>query len=168
METSVSLLERLAGSPSNADWRRLLDLYQPLLRAWLARVGVPDVDGDDLTQEVLLVVFREVGGFSHRGQGSFRAWLRAILVNRLRDSYRGRQHRPTATGDSDFVERLHELESPESSLTGYPERNRLNQADFFSCLGYLNSGSLLSRSGLSLRTMREMAAMRTQFSLEEV
>src|SRR5258708_2863267 len=116
METSVSLLERLAAAPGDDDWRRLLDLYQPLLSAWLARAGVPVVDADDLTQDVLLVVFREVGGFSRRGQGSFRAWLRAILANRIRDYFRSRQHRPTATGDSDFLQRLHELESPDSSL----------------------------------------------------
>ena len=48
METSVSLLERLAGSPTDDDWRRLDDLYRPLLRAWMARAGVPASDGDDL------------------------------------------------------------------------------------------------------------------------
>ena len=34
METSVSLLDRLAGQPTDDDWSRLDDLYQPLLRAW--------------------------------------------------------------------------------------------------------------------------------------
>ena len=33
METSVSLLERLAGAPTDDDWRLLLDLYQPLLHS---------------------------------------------------------------------------------------------------------------------------------------
>lgn len=122
METSVSLLERLAGAPDEDDWRRLVGLYQPLLRAWLARAGVPAVDADDLTQDVLLVVFREVSGFTRRGQGAFRAWLRGILANRIRDYFRKRQHRPTATGDSDFAERLHELESPESALSALWDR----------------------------------------------
>jgi RNA polymerase sigma-70 factor (ECF subfamily) len=117
METSVSLLERLAGAPTDDDWRRLLDLYQPLLRAWLARAGVAEADADDLGQEVLLVVFREVGGFERRGQGAFRAWLRTILVHRVRDYFRGQKYRPTATGDSDFLRRLDELESPESALS---------------------------------------------------
>jgi hypothetical protein len=36
METSISLLERLAGSPTDDDWRRRLDLYQPLLHSWMA------------------------------------------------------------------------------------------------------------------------------------
>jgi RNA polymerase sigma-70 factor (ECF subfamily) len=122
METSVSLLERLAGTPTDDDWRRLLDLYQPLLRAWLARAGVAASDADDLTQEILLVVFREVGGFERRGQGAFRAWLRTILVHRVRDHFHKRQTRPAATGDSDFLRKLDELESPDSGLTGRWDR----------------------------------------------
>src|SRR6516165_213401 len=117
METSVSLLERLAGQPTDDDWRRLLDLYQPLLRAWMARAGVAASDADDLTQEVLLVVFREVGGFERRGKGAFRGWLRTILAHRVRDYFRGQKYRPTATGGSDFLRRLDELESPDSALS---------------------------------------------------
>src|ERR1700692_4377472 len=117
METSVSLLERLASNPADDDWRRLLDLYQHLLRAWTARAGVPPADADDLVQEVLLVVFREVGGFERRGQGAFRAWLRILLPHRVRDYFRACQHRPTATGGSDFLRSLGELESPESVLS---------------------------------------------------
>jgi RNA polymerase sigma-70 factor (ECF subfamily) len=117
METSLSLLERLAGQPTDDDWRRLLDLYQPLLRAWMGRAGVADADMDDLIQEVLLVVFRDVGGFERRGEGAFRSWLRTILVHRLRDFFRSRCYRPVATGDSDFVERLNQLASPDSDLS---------------------------------------------------
>jgi hypothetical protein len=39
METSATLLERLANAPTDDDWRRLDDLYRPLLRAWMARAG---------------------------------------------------------------------------------------------------------------------------------
>jgi RNA polymerase sigma-70 factor (ECF subfamily) len=116
MEISVSLLEHLAGAPSD-DWRRLHDLYQPLLRAWMVRAGIPASDVDDLVQGVLLVVFREVAGFEWRGQGAFRAWLRTILAHRVRDHFRGQKYRPTATGDSDFLRRLDELESPDSALS---------------------------------------------------
>ena len=117
METSVSLLERLAGQPSENDWRQLLDLYQPLLRAWMARAGVAASDVDDLAQDVLFVVFREIAGFEWRGQGAFRAWLRTILANEVRDYFRDQKYRPIATGDSDFLRRLDELESPDSALS---------------------------------------------------
>jgi RNA polymerase sigma-70 factor (ECF subfamily) len=116
-ETSVSLLERLAGTPTDDDWRRLDELYRPLLRDWVARAGVAASDVDDLVQDVLLVVFREVAGFERRGRGAFRAWLRTILAHRVRDYFRGQKYRPTATGDSDFLRRLDELESSDSALS---------------------------------------------------
>ncbi len=123
METSVSLLGRLAGVPTDDDWRRLVGLYQPLLVAWAARAGAQAADADDLAQDVLLVVFREVGGFERRRPGAFRTWLRTILVHRVRDYFRGQQYRPTATGDSDFLRRLDELESPESALSRLWDRD---------------------------------------------
>jgi RNA polymerase sigma-70 factor (ECF subfamily) len=117
METSVSLLERLAGAATDDDWRRLDDLYRALLRAWVARAGVAASDVDDLVQDVLFVVFREIAGFEWRGQGAFRAWLRAVLAHRVRDYFRGQKYQPTATGDSDFQRWLDELESPDSALS---------------------------------------------------
>jgi RNA polymerase sigma-70 factor (ECF subfamily) len=117
VETSLSLLDRLAATPTDDDWRRLLELYQPLLRAWMTRSGVRPSDIDDLTQEVLRVVFLEVGRFEWRGQGAFRAWLRAILVNQIRNYFRACRHRPTATGDTDFLRTLNDLEAPESELS---------------------------------------------------
>jgi RNA polymerase sigma-70 factor (ECF subfamily) len=83
----------------------------------MARAGVAASDVDDLAQDVLLVVFREVAGLEWRGQGAFRAWLRTILTHRVRDHFRGQKYRPTATGDSDFLRRLDELESPDSALS---------------------------------------------------
>jgi RNA polymerase sigma-70 factor (ECF subfamily) len=117
METSVSLLERLIAAPTEEDWRRLSELYQPLLRAWMARGGVAPSDTDDLSQEVLLVVFREVGHFERRSQGAFRAWLRTILVHRMRNYFRACRHRPSATGGSAGLHLIDDLESPESEMS---------------------------------------------------
>jgi RNA polymerase sigma-70 factor (ECF subfamily) len=117
METSVSLLERLAGSPDGDDWRRLDDLYRPLLHNWVVRAGVPASDVDDLVQEVLVVVVREITEFERQRQGAFRAWLRVILTHRVRDYLRGQKYQPNAPGGSDFLRRLDELESPESALS---------------------------------------------------
>ena len=111
METSASLLDRLAASPSDADWRRLFDLYGPLLATWLARTGVPPHDRDDLTQDVLMVVVRKVAGFERARPGAFRSWLRAILANRVRDYFRARAGK-AAVGVS-----LDELADPNSALS---------------------------------------------------
>jgi RNA polymerase sigma-70 factor (ECF subfamily) len=117
VETSVSLLERLAGKPTDLDWRRLFELYQPLLRSWALRAGATDADADDLVQETLTVIVREVAAFDRGRVGAFRSWLRAILANRLRDSFRARRSRPVATGESSFLDRLDELEAPDSALS---------------------------------------------------
>lgn len=127
MDTSASLLDRLAAAPSDTDWRRLFDLYTPLLEAWLARAGVPAHDRDDLSQEVLLVVVREVAGFERRRPGAFRTWLRTILVHRVRDYYRGRASRANATGGTAGWEQLEELADPDSALSRMWDREHDEQ-----------------------------------------
>ena len=98
-ETSFSLLNRLRLQPDAESWRRLVDLYTPLIQGWLRRHAVPAADADDLTQEVMAVVVRELPQFNHNQQrGAFRNWLRTITVNRLRVLWRSRQTRPQATG----------------------------------------------------------------------
>ena len=83
MQTSASLIERLSQSPSESDWRRLHDLYEPLLQTWIARAGVARADADDLTQEVMIVIVKEVSSFVSLREGSFRAWLRVIRTSFL-------------------------------------------------------------------------------------
>jgi RNA polymerase sigma-70 factor (ECF subfamily) len=117
METSVSLLERLTDRPTDLDWQRLFELYQPLLRSWALRAGVNDADADDLVQETLTVVVREVAAFDRGRTGAFRSWLRTILVHRLRDFFRARKRRPVAAGGSAFDDRLEQLALAESALS---------------------------------------------------
>ena len=99
METSLTWLGRLMTAPNGPDWRRLVDVYGPLLGEWLARAGVPACDRDDLTQEVMVVVVRRVGEFEHRGPGAFRAWLRGILANHIRKYFRERHSNPAVDLD---------------------------------------------------------------------
>ena len=117
-ETSHSLLDRARRQPDSECWNRLVELYAPLLKSWLTHYQVQDSDSEDLVQEVLLVVARELPSFDHNQQtGAFRSWLRTILVNRLRDFWRSRRYRPIATGDSDFKRRLDELADDASEMS---------------------------------------------------
>jgi len=110
LDTSLSLLDRLRQSPEDADWSRLVEVYSPLLRAWLVRSEVQAADADDLVQEVLLVVHRELPTFLHnQRQGAFRSWLRQIVVYRLRNFWRARGRLVAAGGDSRLEEHLQQL-----------------------------------------------------------
>ena len=117
-ETPISLLERLRLRPDEGSWQRLVDLYTPLIHDWLRRHDLAASDSDDLTQEVMQVLVRELPNFRHDLRpGAFRRWLRNVTVNRLRVFWRGRRSRPVATGDSDFGHVLDQLEDPSSRLS---------------------------------------------------
>jgi RNA polymerase sigma-70 factor (ECF subfamily) len=117
-ETSLSLLQRLRVEPDDASWRRLVDLYTPLVQGWLRRQFVQLQDAEDVTQEVLGVVVRELKHFEHNQRpGAFRAWLRTITVNCLRAQWRKRQSKAEGIGDSDVARQLDQLEDPSSGLS---------------------------------------------------
>src|SRR5689334_23415777 len=104
--TSLGLLDRLRrAKPDAAEWRRLQDIYLPLIGHWLARVPGLHDEAEDLAQEVLVVLFRELPSFERRRHGAFRAWLRQITVNRIRTFDKGRRKQPLAEGGED-AERL--------------------------------------------------------------
>jgi RNA polymerase sigma-70 factor (ECF subfamily) len=110
LETSHSLLDRLCRQPDADAWNRLVELYTPVLRAWLKRYDVLSAaDVDDLVQDVLLTLSKEMPRFQPAAPGAFRSWLRTILVNRLRHFWRSRQNRPIAVGGSDFLKELEQL-----------------------------------------------------------
>jgi RNA polymerase sigma-70 factor (ECF subfamily) len=116
-ETSASLLDRLRTQPDPVSWQRLVDLYTPLLRDWLRRYSLQQADADDVIQEVLTAVVREMPEFVHnQHKGAFRRWLRTIMVNRLRNFWRTR-NKAAATGDSNVAGMLAELEDPTSALS---------------------------------------------------
>jgi RNA polymerase sigma-70 factor (ECF subfamily) len=118
LATSVSLLERLRLQPDSLSWQRLVDLYTPLIRDWLRRYDVQPCDVDDLTQEVLGTVVRELPEFHHDLRpGAFRRWLRLITVNRLRGFWRARRCRPIASGGEHGEGLLDQLEDPNSGLS---------------------------------------------------
>jgi RNA polymerase sigma factor (sigma-70 family) len=95
--TSASLLEEARDGRAGA-WEQLVALYTPLVQSWLASAGLQSADRDDLTQRVLVILVRQLPSFEHRGQpGGFRAWLRGVTTNLLREFWR---QRPSPAADA--------------------------------------------------------------------
>jgi RNA polymerase sigma-70 factor (ECF subfamily) len=108
--TSASLLDQARGR-SAAAWERLVALYTPLLEAWLTAAGLQPADREDLTQRVLEILLRQLPDFEHNGRpGAFRAWLRGIVLNLLREFWRAR---PVPGGGSS----LEQISDPEAGLS---------------------------------------------------
>lgn len=86
--TPTSLLQRLRQAPEAKTWERFVDLYTPLLFAWTARLRLSDHDAADLVQDVFASVVESMPRFQYDTNGSFRAWLKTVLLNRWRTRIR--------------------------------------------------------------------------------
>jgi RNA polymerase sigma-70 factor, ECF subfamily len=89
--TSLSLLERVQSRGDQEAWRRFVELYTPLLSLWAKRIGMQAADAADLAQDVLLLLLAKLPDFDLQRDGSFRAWLRRVTVNRWRERTRRKQ-----------------------------------------------------------------------------
>jgi RNA polymerase sigma-70 factor (ECF subfamily) len=113
--TSQSLLERARDSRDGDSWRRLTDLYLPLIRRWVRPNVAQMADADDVTQDVLQMLVRELPRFQRDSRpGAFRAWLKALTLNRIRAHWHVR--RPVS-GQQAIEDRLRNLEDPHSPLS---------------------------------------------------
>jgi RNA polymerase sigma-70 factor (ECF subfamily) len=117
MDTSASLLERLTTSPNEESWRRLDDLYRPLIRSWLLREPSLRGDVDDLVQDVMTVLVRELAGFRRQRLGSFRRWLKAITVHRLQGHRRASRQRMARQAPLVARSLADQLADPHSALS---------------------------------------------------
>lgn len=67
----------------------LYDQHVGYLTAACARYVADDNVLKDVLQNAFLHIFRSIGKFTYRGEGSFRAWATRIAVNEALKSFRG-------------------------------------------------------------------------------
>ncbi|MFI5456962.1 MAG: RNA polymerase sigma factor [Isosphaerales bacterium] len=116
--TSKSLLAKARDCSDQAAWRRLTELYEPLIERWVRPHVAQRADAEDLVQEVMTTLVRELPGFDHNQRtGAFRAWLRTITIHRLRAYWEKRDAGPAVAGGPDLREALAQLADPTSELS---------------------------------------------------
>lgn len=104
LESTATLLVRARQGDIPAR-ERLFARYLPILTAWahrrLPRGSRDLLETNDVVQVTLLRAFIRLEDFQHRGEGSFLAYLRHILLNAIRDEIRKmpRAQRRTALPD---------------------------------------------------------------------
>jgi RNA polymerase sigma-70 factor (ECF subfamily) len=116
--TSLTLLERVRGQDQEA-WRRLFQLYGPLVKRWCNSRSVIGQDADDVTQDVFQAVAKGLDNFRRDREGdTFRGWLRGITRNKLLDHFRRRGKHPEAQGGTDaqrLLQQIAEQDLPEDT-----------------------------------------------------
>jgi RNA polymerase sigma-70 factor (ECF subfamily) len=120
--TSRSLIERVRANES-AAWRRLVDLYAPLVLHWCRRWHLRDQDAADVFQEVFQAVAAHIGGFrKDRSGDTFRGWLRTITRNKVHDHFRRHGRQADGEGGTEAQRRLAEVPAPEAAEAAAEER----------------------------------------------
>lgn len=125
--TSSSLLSRLRGN-DQASWRRLIELYSPVVYTWCRRCGLGTEDSADVMQDVFRQIAASIRVFRRERSGdTFRGWLRTVARNKIRDHFRRKSGCPSATGGTDAAIRLQSVPAQEPDLSD----SNLDNGDLF-------------------------------------
>ncbi len=129
--TSASLIVRMQRQEPEA-WRKLADVYTPLVYGWARRGGLSDADAADAVQEVFRSVYAHAADFDgEKEQASFRAWIWTITRNQVRLFYRQRGAIAQAQGGTDANHRISEypdwIDDEEEPVTSSESRSLLQR-----------------------------------------
>ena len=107
--TSRSLIERARESDAEA-WRRLCEVYGPVVYRWARAKGLQSTDASDIGQEVFRVVAAKIQEFRRDRPGdTFRGWLWTITHHKIGDYFRAQNRQPGGVGGSTARTLIHEL-----------------------------------------------------------
>lgn len=115
------LIEAVLGGDKQA-YAGIVDRYKNKLYGLFRKMGLPEADAQDLTQETLIRAYRKLA--SQNPRQSFSGWLHTIAVNLYRD--RGRKKIPIPQEDASDRP-APDAETPESSLLRRELRGELDR-----------------------------------------
>ena len=102
-QTSPSLLARLGGNVTDAAaWDEFVRRYGVRVLGWCRHWGLQPADAEDVCQDVLLKVARQMRTFRYEPGKSFRGWLKAVARSAWCDWLEARRRAAVGTGDTDM------------------------------------------------------------------
>jgi RNA polymerase sigma-70 factor (ECF subfamily) len=120
------LLERVRRNDAEA-WRRLMELYRPLVIFWCTRGGVAVDDAEDVAQGVFVATAADLRGFRRDRPGdTFRGWLRVVTRHQIALHFRRNRDHVRAEGGSQAWEKLASVADPLAEA-GEDEQAEVNQ-----------------------------------------
>ena len=130
--TSLSLLVRLREHSSDAaTWEEFVGRYGPKIDRWCKHWGLQAADAEDVTQNVLLALSKQMQTFEYRADGRFRSWLKTIAYRAWCRFQEERQRSAIASGSDEVARLLDSVEAREDFLREIDrecERNILEDA----------------------------------------
>jgi RNA polymerase sigma-70 factor (ECF subfamily) len=122
-QTSPTLLGRLRQAPADEPaWQAFVERYGPKIYGWCRQWGLPDLDAEDVTQNVLVILARHLRTFQYDPQRRFRAWLRTVTRHALSDFLAERTRPDRGSGDSEVLGVLKGIAAREDLLVRLEEQ----------------------------------------------
>jgi RNA polymerase sigma-70 factor (ECF subfamily) len=156
-DSTFDLLARARAGDEGA-LEPLFARYLPRLRRWasgrLPRWARDAGDTQDLVQDTLISVFKQVERFEPRREGAFQAYLRQAVMNRIRNAIRDRSRQPDGTSIDDGLPGAQP--SPLERVIGVERLERYEAA--LARLRSIDREAIIARveMGCSYREMAEM------------
>ena len=111
-DTSLTLLQRLRTSPADEEsWQAFVKRYGGKIHSWCRGWGLQASDAEDVTQNVLLELSRQMQQFEYDPSGKFRAWLKTVTHHAWYDYRKRRSNRECGSGDSQVLTMLNSIEA---------------------------------------------------------
>ena len=112
--TSPTLLRRLSRRERDESaWRDFVNRYGVRIRAWCLKRRLSATDADDVTQDVLFRLAKQMEKFDYDSDQSFRGWLRRITENAVRDFIKS-QRNLNLIGNAGILQQLDEIRAPQT------------------------------------------------------
>jgi RNA polymerase sigma-70 factor (ECF subfamily) len=123
-DTSTTLLRRLRQDPADqAAWGEFVHRYGRMIFHWARRWGLQEVDAEDVTQNVLVELSRQMRTFVYDPTGRFRGWLKT-LAYRTWCHFSQNHSRPASSGGEAILSFLRSPSSSEDFLQQLEEEGQ--------------------------------------------
>lgn len=98
--TRVTLIQRLKNRLDDKSWEEFHTWYSPYIMAILNRSGVPNQQVEDLTQDILLSVWKNMETFEYKPQECrFRSWLSRVCRNKVANFFQSKKRKMNEPGE---------------------------------------------------------------------
>lgn len=111
-QTSTSLLGKLRHDPADqVAWKEFVRRYGPRIYRWCRQWNLQESDAHDVTQNVLLILVKEMQTFDYDPTLRFRSWLKTVTQHAWYRFAEKRQKPGVGSGDSQVMQSLLQVEA---------------------------------------------------------
>lgn len=101
--TRRTLIERVSQQPDEQSWKDFSEIYRMFIYSIIRKMGLSEMDAEDLTQSVMLLLWEKMPELDLSKIQSFRSWVatitRNLVVDFFRKNYRDKKRIERVAGD---------------------------------------------------------------------